>query len=336
MRRGSSAPANEVNPAEEAQPEDIEQDVEAATEEVSEIEEETGASNATTMIEALSKFAEQAFKMDLDEDLDSNIDEQPLSPIHGQSTENNNQQKIKWILFDCDNTLVLSETLAFMASFDLVNEVLEYKQINHRYHRDELLIHFMGLSFSAMCRKMAKQFNFEWTAADATFFEQREEAEVIKLFHKGLKPMPGIFQVLVRIVREMRYNIAIVSSSSYARINAALETTNLRMFFPNNYIFSAKSCLENQACKPDPAIYLHALEKLGVQPEDCVCIEDSRGGAMAAARAGIPCIGFLGSFTCPSLKEQLWTDFSEEEDGCTAILWEWNKLFDILNALEQL
>ncbi|RMD41394.1 hypothetical protein DV735_g3760, partial [Chaetothyriales sp. CBS 134920] len=333
MNRSSSA--NEVEPAEEAQSEGIERDAQPARD-ASETEPTAAGHNATTMVDALSDLAEQAWKLDLDEEpeVKTIARNANLNSLQGPSIEGEKQQQnIKWLLFDCDNTIVLSETLAFMASFDLVNEVLAYKQVDHRYGRDELLVHFMGLSFSAMCRKMAKQFHFQWTAEDASLFEQREEDEVIKLFHKGLKAVPGILDVLARIVGEMRYNIAIVSSSSLSRINAALDATNLRMFFPDKYVFSAKSCLENRTCKPDPAIYLYALEELGVKAQDCVCIEDSRAGVMAATRAGIPCIGFLGSFTSHAMQEQLWTDF--HKDGCAAIMWEWNQFFDILSTLER-
>ncbi|RMZ91248.1 hypothetical protein DV736_g1546, partial [Chaetothyriales sp. CBS 134916] len=331
MERSSFTPAKEVKPAQEVRSECIDRATQT-TEGISEVNKKPTVRNAATMTEALSELTEQACKLDADEQPKFKVII-PNCILHG-AEHKKNQQKIKWLLFDCDNTLVLSETLAFMASFDLVNEVLEHKGIGHRYLRDELLVHFMGLSFSGMCRKMAKQFNFEWTAEDESRFQQREEDEVIKLFRKDLKPMPGILQVFVCIVREMRYNIAIVSSSSYPRINAALEKTNLRMFFLDKYIFSAKSCLKSKACKPDPAIYLYALEELGVKPQDCVCIEDSRTGVMAAVRAGIPCIGFLGSCNSRSMQDQLCTDF--HKDGCAAIMWEWSQFFDILNVLEDM
>lgn len=47
----------------------------------------------------------------------------------------------------------------------------------------------------------------------------------------------------------------------------------------------------NNLGKPDPAIYLHAAEKLGVNPEHCIAIEDSAHGLAAAKKAGMLCIG---------------------------------------------
>lgn len=42
--------------------------------------------------------------------------------------------------------------------------------------------------------------------------------------------------------------------------------------------------------KPDPGLYLAALEALNLSPQDCIAIEDSRRGLLAARAAGIECI----------------------------------------------
>jgi beta-phosphoglucomutase-like phosphatase (HAD superfamily) len=52
-----------------------------------------------------------------------------------------------------------------------------------------------------------------------------------------------------------------------------------------------------KAKKPDPAIYLLALEKLQVEPPDCVVIEDSRNGLLAATAAGLTCVITVNELT---------------------------------------
>jgi HAD superfamily hydrolase (TIGR01509 family) len=42
--------------------------------------------------------------------------------------------------------------------------------------------------------------------------------------------------------------------------------------------------------KPDPAIFLHAAKKLGVDPKECLVFEDAENGVVAAKRAGMKCI----------------------------------------------
>jgi beta-phosphoglucomutase-like phosphatase (HAD superfamily) len=49
--------------------------------------------------------------------------------------------------------------------------------------------------------------------------------------------------------------------------------------------------------KPDPEIYNLAVEKLGVKPEECVVVEDSRNGLLAARGAGMHCIITTNGYT---------------------------------------
>ena len=51
------------------------------------------------------------------------------------------------------------------------------------------------------------------------------------------------------------------------------------------------------AKKPDPAIYTLAALTLGVEPAQCVVIEDSNNGLRAARAAGMPCIVTISSYT---------------------------------------
>jgi beta-phosphoglucomutase-like phosphatase (HAD superfamily) len=47
--------------------------------------------------------------------------------------------------------------------------------------------------------------------------------------------------------------------------------------------------------KPEPHIYEHAARELGPAPGDCVVVEDSYNGVLAASRAGTYCIGYRTS-----------------------------------------
>ena len=44
--------------------------------------------------------------------------------------------------------------------------------------------------------------------------------------------------------------------------------------------------------KPDPEVFTRAAALLNLPPEDCIVIEDSRMGTLAARAAGIKCIGY--------------------------------------------
>jgi beta-phosphoglucomutase-like phosphatase (HAD superfamily) len=48
--------------------------------------------------------------------------------------------------------------------------------------------------------------------------------------------------------------------------------------------------------KPSPAIYLLTAKRLGVSPDRCIAIEDSKNGVLSAKNAGMFCIGFRNGF----------------------------------------
>ena len=48
--------------------------------------------------------------------------------------------------------------------------------------------------------------------------------------------------------------------------------------------------------KPSPAIYLHTAKRLGIRPDRCIAIEDSKNGVLSAKKAEMFCIGFRNGF----------------------------------------
>ena len=49
--------------------------------------------------------------------------------------------------------------------------------------------------------------------------------------------------------------------------------------------------------KPDPEIYLLALERTGLSPDECIVIEDSRNGILAAKAAGLRAVATTNIYT---------------------------------------
>jgi HAD superfamily hydrolase (TIGR01509 family) len=83
----------------------------------------------------------------------------------------------------------------------------------------------------------------------------------------------------------------IASSSSPDRLALCLEVLGLTNLFQGR-VFSASNVARG---KPYPDIFLHAAQQLGVNAADCVVIEDSVGGVMAACAAGATAIGFTAA-----------------------------------------
>ena len=93
--------------------------------------------------------------------------------------------------------------------------------------------------------------------------------------------MPYARYVLPHL-REAGLSVALASSSPMWRIELMLEQCGLGAYFD-----LLVSGADFERSKPDPAIYLHTVEQLGVTPAEAVAVEDSTYGITAARRAGL-------------------------------------------------
>lgn len=100
--------------------------------------------------------------------------------------------------------------------------------------------------------------------------------------------MDGLSDVFTALLE--KYPLALASSSPYSAINAIVDGLSIRDVF--THIVSGQDV---ESGKPAPDIFLLAASKLSVDPAECVVIEDSRNGVLAANAAGMRSIGYQGS-----------------------------------------
>lgn len=204
--------------------------------------------------------------------------------------------KITHILFDCDNTLVLSEEIAFEACAALANDVLESQGIAERYTGPSLMIDFVGQNFRGMMVSLQKKYGFTLEASRLESLVTQEENKVIEMLEQKAQPCVGVNNQLEKLASSKKYGLAVVSSSALRRVQASLKKVGQAKYFPSDHVFSAASSLPTPTSKPDPAIYLHACKVLGKSPAECLAVEDSKSGVLSAVRAGIQVIGYVGSY----------------------------------------
>lgn len=106
-----------------------------------------------------------------------------------------------------------------------------------------------------------------------------------------LGPRPGVVEYLEQ-ARERGMGLAVASSSPRSWVAGHLD--RLRLLDS----FHALACADEVATvKPDPALYLLALEKLGVTAAEAIALEDSPNGVLAAKRAGLRCVAVPNDLT---------------------------------------
>ncbi|KUJ19751.1 HAD-like protein [Mollisia scopiformis] len=240
--------------------------------------------------------------------------------------------KITTLLFDCDNTLVLSESLAFEACAELANEILSSRDIPDRYTGPQLLSEFVGQNFRGMMVSLKAKYKYEMSDAELETYVTREEDQVIKKLKEKLQPCAGVDKELQKLDQEKKYELAVVSSSALRRVRASIEKVGQDKYFPYDWVFSAATSLEKPTSKPDPAIYLHAMKTLNKTAEECVAVEDSKSGATAAFRAKIKTIGYTGSYE-PEEQEKMKKVLVDA--GCAVMMNDWSEFEGCLEKIEK-
>jgi len=243
--------------------------------------------------------------------------------------------KAKYIMLDCDNTLVQSERFAFEACADLTNIVMKKHKIDAHYTADSLLEDFVGHNFRGMLKGLQQKHNFTMPEDELEDFVQQELGAVTRKLSEKAVECPGVTAELNKL-KEQGYPMSVVSTSAKSRVVASIEKAGIAHFFPPEHVYSAATSLNPPSSKPDPKIYLYAAEQLGVKPGEAVTVEDSKSGATAAMRAGIPCIGYVGIYGIEEGKEKMeqMAKLLTEETKCAAIMYDWKEFQECLKKVE--
>jgi len=114
---------------------------------------------------------------------------------------------------------------------------------------------------------------------------------------QNIKSLPGAIE-LIRLLGEHGVKMAIASSAPMENIQ--LVTRGLGI---NNCFQAIVWGREVTEGKPSPQGFLLAAQKLGVEPQKCIVIEDSVAGVTAAKRAGMRCLAVTTNHPKTSLKE---------------------------------
>ena len=191
-------------------------------------------------------------------------------------------------IFDCDGVLIDSELIAL--------DVLSLMMGEHGHPMDVAACQdaFMGLHNADIIRAIEARLGRALPAEEGA----RLRGRIIDRFHDDLRAIEGIAAALARLTGPR----CVASSSDRERIALTLRLTGLDGFF-GDAIFSGTEVAHG---KPAPDLFLHAARAMGVDPSECVVVEDAVAGVRAGVAAGMPVIGFTGgSHTDPGHAERL-------------------------------
>jgi len=206
-----------------------------------------------------------------------------------------------------------------------MNRLLQHLGIDVTFTSTELRLATTGMNFRATATAIAADHGSVLAADELERWVAIEREVVTSHLQRRLAPDPAVTGALTRLFG--LYALAVVSSSASERVGASLAASGIAEFFPGPFRFSAEDSLAVPASKPDPAIYQHALESLGISTDHALAIEDAVPGVEAAVRAGVGVIGMLAFVASDERAERA---AALEAAGARAAVSSWRELEGVL------
>ena len=186
---------------------------------------------------------------------------------------------LKAVVFDLDGVLADTEEFSFAASREALKKLgIKLKGVDQR---------FIGMSDKNIVQTLASEQNKQVNTEE--YVKDIDEA-YMRIAKGRLTPLIGITKLLKQL-KTNGITIGLASSGSVKKVGFSLDELKLAKFFPIRVTGS-----DVHSSKPHPEIYQIAAKKLGVEPSECVAVEDATTGVESAKRAGMKCVAITSSF----------------------------------------
>ena len=203
----------------------------------------------------------------------------------------------KAILFDMDGVLIESE---YLMRASAIRALADYGVTA----RHEDFLEFTGMGedrfVGGVAEKHGLVYKTEMKELAYDYFGQKvkEEAHV-----------PAGVKEMLEALHGMGLTLAVCSAADLRKVRY-----NLMAFGVEVPIFSALVTGSDVARKkPLPDIYLEGARRIGMDPEDCLVIEDAISGIQAAHAAGMDAVGVPTTFSQEVLQEKAAPEYMLDE-----------------------
>jgi HAD superfamily hydrolase (TIGR01509 family) len=177
------------------------------------------------------------------------------------------------LIFDADGTLVDTESTTIEVLYELANPHGFCMSI------DEVFRVFRGRRM-ALC---IEQIQSTLAQPLPSSFIDDVRQETAKRFERGVSTMPGAQSLVHFLHTQQLLPYCVATNGPRMKVSQTLEMSGLIRYFEDR-IYCA---YEVGSFKPEPGLFLHAAQALGVSPARCAVVEDSMPGVHAALLAGM-------------------------------------------------
>jgi HAD superfamily hydrolase (TIGR01509 family) len=189
-------------------------------------------------------------------------------------------RKIKAVIFDLDGLLIDSETEFRAAIGGLV------RRRSGRALSREIFGKLVGKTTDQDASTLSKEFGVKFARGELLGCFESHFSSL-----KKVRPMPGAVRA-VSFFRDAGLKVAVASSSPKWYVGKFLKALGL-----GRKVGAVVCGNEVKRRKPAPDVYLLAAKRLGVAPADCLAIDDSGSGILAAKRAGMLAVAVPNEYT---------------------------------------
>ena len=209
----------------------------------------------------------------------------PEKPLHADITHLNLSSKQAFI-FDMDGVVIDSEPLHERASLAVFKK--------YGITLDEAIFEpFKGKTDRAIIEYLIQEYDMQDVTVDALIQQKRDTyATLIDELH----PITGVMAFIQYVA--IHFRLALTTSASRRNQELAFQKFNLYPFFET--VVTSNDITHP---KPHPEPYQVTTEKLGLEPPECIVIEDSVNGVISASTAGCVVVGITTSFDEAALRE---------------------------------
>jgi beta-phosphoglucomutase len=198
---------------------------------------------------------------------------------------------LRAVLFDMDGVLVDSEPFICRAAIAMFRErglsVSAYD-----------FLPFVGTGENRYIGGVAEKYGFPLDLP-------RDKARTYEIYEQitagALDPLPGTLD-FIGLCRKRGLKMAVATSADEIKMIINLKEIGM----PISYFDATINGLQIKNKKPHPDIYLRAATLLGVDPCECLVVEDAPSGLAAGKAAGARCLGLTTSFNEAELSLADW------------------------------
>ena len=216
---------------------------------------------------------------------------------------------VRAFIFDLDGTLVETEQLKAQSYAVVLGSLTGANVPDHR--AIELYERIVGSTDEMVCRRMIDEFDLADGLVPANGelwldLHQKRMEEYRANHGASENLMTNVYQHNVDLLRHQKSigRIVAVATSSFSdEAKRVLDALGLRVLLD---VIVGRDAVTNP--KPDPEIYLHTMDRLGVEPSEVVIVEDSPTGSEAAEAAGARWICVSTPFSLAAIESSDWMD----------------------------